>query len=213
MPSELSIVGAGFIGLEMAENLQAPWASQVTVSRDARPGNAAARPGDGVSGGGALCGPRELNLILGDAVSPDSQRPMKGSWSQTQSGAQDPRGHGDSGDRCASLRPPWRNRVALAVGERGGIVVDDVHADGRPRHIYAVGDAVEVGDVVTGESAPVLALARPGQPARVASRRMPSSARNQWHFAASRRPACVVVFDHRRRHQRAPARKRCSAPA
>ncbi len=53
--------------------------------------------------------------------------------------------------------------AGLTIGQRGGIRVDEQMRTSNP-DIFAVGDAVEVKDFVTGEWS-LIALAGPGEPA------------------------------------------------
>ena len=54
--------------------------------------------------------------------------------------------------------------AGIEIGQRGGIRVDDQMHTSDP-NIFAVGDAVEVKDYVTGQWS-LVALGRAGQPAR-----------------------------------------------
>ena len=149
------IVGAGFIGLEMAENLVRRGLSvtvlemldQVMPPLDpemARPvqehleqHGVTTALGDGVAGFESLGG----HLVV-----------------QTQSGAKHV---GDLVILAIGVRPETglAKSAGLTLGERGGIRVDE-HMRTSDPHIWAVGDAVEVRDVVTGQWA-LIPLAGP----------------------------------------------------
>jgi len=149
------IVGAGFIGLEMAENLRRrgldvtvlEMLDQVMPPLDremAFPVEEHLRA-------------HEVELILGDGVAGFAEA-EQGLEVLTQSGA---RIAADIVILGIGVRPETAlaESCGLEIGERGGIVVNDAMRTADP-HIYAVGDAVEVTDVVTGERI-VLALAGP----------------------------------------------------
>ena len=149
------IVGAGFIGLEMAENLVRRGLSvsvlemlnQVMPPLDpemARPvqqhleqHGVTTALGDGVAGFESLDG----HLVV-----------------HTQSGASHV---GDLVILAIGVRPETglAKSAGLTLGERGGIRVDE-HMRTSDPHIWAVGDAVEVRDVVTGQWA-LIPLAGP----------------------------------------------------
>ncbi len=149
------IVGAGFIGLEMAENLRRR-GLQVTVLEMLDQVMPPLDP--------EMAFPVEehlraqgVDLVLGDAVAGFAETDA-GLEVQTASGAAIP---ADMVILGIGVRPETSLAEAcgLEIGARGGIVVDasmrTADAD-----IYAVGDAVEVEDIVTGERTCV-ALAGP----------------------------------------------------
>ena len=139
------IVGAGFIGLEMAENLAHRGLSITVVEmlRQVMPplDPEMARP------------VREhlekhgVKLALGDAVAGFQSRNGEILVS-TKSGAQHA---GDLVIPAIGVRPETdlAKSAGLELGERGGIRVNEQMRTTDP-HIWAVGDAVEVRDVVTG---------------------------------------------------------------
>jgi NADPH-dependent 2,4-dienoyl-CoA reductase/sulfur reductase-like enzyme/rhodanese-related sulfurtransferase len=148
------VVGGGFIGLEMAENLAGrglkvtvlEMAPQVLPPLDPEMAGYVARHLEA----------RGVALRLGDGVAgfePDA--PADG-------GSESLRVRTGSGASLAAdlviLSIGVRPEVALAegcgldLGERGGIRVDDSMQTSDPR-IFAVGDAVEVRDSVTGQAA------------------------------------------------------------
>ena len=140
------IVGAGFIGLEMAENLAHRGLSitviemlwQVMPPLDPE----MARP---VQEHLEMHG---VKIALGDAVASFEAR--KGQiLVSTKSGAQHV---GDLVILAIGVRPETdlAKTAGLELGERGGIRVDEQMRTSDP-HIWAVGDAVEVRDTVTGQ--------------------------------------------------------------
>jgi len=149
------IVGAGFIGLEMAENFAAR-GLQVTVLEMLDQVMPPLDP--------EMAFPVEvhlrkkgIDLHLGDAVAGFEQADGKLEV-LTQSGARLP---ADLVILGIGVRPEiaLAEACGLEIGERGGIVVDASMRTADP-DILAVGDAVEVPDVVTGEAVCV-ALAGP----------------------------------------------------
>jgi NADPH-dependent 2,4-dienoyl-CoA reductase/sulfur reductase-like enzyme/rhodanese-related sulfurtransferase len=142
------IVGAGFIGLEMAENLVRR-GLQVTVVEML---NQVLPPLDPEM---AELVQRELvkngvHLALGDAVAGFESSREGGLIVRTKSGA---RHEGDMVILGIGVRPETNlaRTAGLELGERGGIKVDDQMRTSDPK-IWAVGDAVEVRDSVLGGS-------------------------------------------------------------
>lgn len=140
------IIGAGFIGLEMAENLVRrgvtttvleladqilpPWDREMTVDAAAH------------------LVQQGIELRLGDAVTAFAAGPSGGLLATTRAG------HSLETDLVVlsvGVRPENQLAVAagLDVGPRGGIRVD-AHMRTSDPDIYAVGDAVEVRDFVLG---------------------------------------------------------------
>jgi NADPH-dependent 2,4-dienoyl-CoA reductase/sulfur reductase-like enzyme/rhodanese-related sulfurtransferase len=147
------VVGAGFIGLEMAENL-AHRGLQVTVLEMAQQVMPPLDPEMAVYVEEHL---REkgVSLRLGDGVAgfeKDEGGDAAGDGLRVQTAS----GHNLAAD-LVILAIGVRPQVALAegcgleLGERGGIRVDASMRTSDP-NIFAVGDAVEVADAVTGES-------------------------------------------------------------
>ena len=150
------VVGGGFIGLEMAENFVylgievtlVEMASQVLPPVDEEFARLveARLQGHGV------------RLALGDGVA---------AFEEAEGGAIDVRtksGKAHRGDLvilALGVRPDTTlaKMAGLAIGERGGIRVDDQMRTSDP-DIFAVGDAIEVKDFVTGEPS-LIALAGP----------------------------------------------------
>jgi len=149
------VVGAGFIGLEMAENLRRR-GLQVTVlemldqvmppldPEMAQPVEEHLRE-------------RGVEVVLGDGVAGFAEG-KRGLAVRTQSGQEIP---ADLVILGIGVRPETTlaQAAGLEIGERGGIVVDQSMRTSDP-DIYAVGDAVEVPDIITGEMT-CLALAGP----------------------------------------------------
>lgn len=140
------IVGGGFIGLEMAENLRhrgmevtvVEMLDQVMPPLDA---DVADRVADHLRSHG-------VRLALGDGVAGFSPEKDGGLTVQTQSGASFP---ADLVILAIGVRPESGLAAAagLELGARGGITVDARMQTSDP-FIWAVGDAVEVPDFVLG---------------------------------------------------------------
>lgn len=141
------IVGCGFIGLEMAENLvhrglevnMVELAPQVMPALDPE----MAEP---------LCGyleRRGVRLNLGDGVSAFQETNDGGLVVHTQQGNRYP---ADMVILGIGVRPEvdLARNAGLEIGDLGGLRVDSRMCTSDPR-IWAVGDAVEVTDYVTGE--------------------------------------------------------------
>jgi rhodanese-related sulfurtransferase len=71
---------------------------------------------------------------------------------------------------CIGVKPETRLAIGagLAIGERGGIAVDK-HMLTSDEHIYAIGDAVEVSDFVTGQAAMIPLAGPANKQARIAA--------------------------------------------
>ena len=138
------IVGAGFIGLEMAENLVRRGVA-VTVIELA---DQIVPPWDQEMTKEAAAHVREqgVTLQLGDAVSAFAPQPGGGVVASTKLGATL---SADLVVLSVGVRPENQLAVAagLDVGPRGGIRVNQ-HMQTSDPDIYAVGDAVEVQDFV-----------------------------------------------------------------
>jgi len=149
------VVGAGFIGLEMAENLahrglsvtMIELADQVMPPLDpelARPVEDRLRQ-------------RGVDLRLGDGVA---------GFEQVEDGLRVVTSAGDAVEAdlvvlAVGVRPEvsLASAAGLQLGETGGILVDERMCTSDP-HVFAVGDAVETRDFVTGRAC-TLALAGP----------------------------------------------------
>lgn len=149
------VVGGGFIGLEMVENLRhrglavtlleklpqvmPPLDAEmaVTLLQHLREKGVAVKLGDGLSG---IAAEGEALTVL------------------TESGARLP---ADVVILALGVRPETTlaRDAGLPLGARGGIAVDASLRTADP-HIYAIGDAIEVHDVLTGQEV-VLPLAGP----------------------------------------------------
>lgn len=142
------IVGAGFIGLEMAENLVrrgmqvtlVEMLNQVLPPLDAEMAELVQR--ELVKNG--------VRLALGDAVAGFESGPEGVLIVRTRSGA---RHEGDMVILGLGVRAETNlaRAAGLELGARGGIKVDDQMRTSDPK-IWAVGDAVEVRDSVLGGS-------------------------------------------------------------
>jgi NADPH-dependent 2,4-dienoyl-CoA reductase/sulfur reductase-like enzyme/rhodanese-related sulfurtransferase len=151
------VVGGGFIGLETAENLVhrgfevtvIELATQVLAPLDPEFGRIVA---DRLERNG-------VKVVLGDGVNSFEQSDDGESLVvATKSGGRHP---ADLVILSLGVRPDTTlaKAAGLEVGGRGGIRVDEQMRTSDP-HIYAVGDAVEVRDVISGEWT-LMALAGP----------------------------------------------------
>jgi NADPH-dependent 2,4-dienoyl-CoA reductase/sulfur reductase-like enzyme/rhodanese-related sulfurtransferase len=141
------VVGGGLVGLEMSENL-ASRGIKVTVIEML---DQVLPPLDP-----EMAEPVQEHLLqhgvslhLRDAVARFVQSSKGGLEVQTRSGATFP---ADLVILSIGVRPETKlgKEAGLAIGDRGGIRVDDAMRTSDPR-IWAVGDAVETRDVITGE--------------------------------------------------------------
>jgi NADPH-dependent 2,4-dienoyl-CoA reductase/sulfur reductase-like enzyme/rhodanese-related sulfurtransferase len=141
------VIGGGFIGLEMAENLAkrglgvtiVEMLDQVLPPLDSEMAQLVEQhlTANGVT------------LQLGDGVAGFEQAPDGSLVVRTASGA---RLSADMVILSIGVRPEisLAKEAGLTIGERGGIHVDEQMRTSDP-HIWAVGDAVETRNVVTGE--------------------------------------------------------------
>jgi NADPH-dependent 2,4-dienoyl-CoA reductase/sulfur reductase-like enzyme/rhodanese-related sulfurtransferase len=146
-PHRAVIVGGGFIGLEMAENL-VHLGIEVTIA--GRPSQVMPRLDPEMAEyAKQRLESHGVKLALGDAVTGFAKNPSGNLTVQTQSGA------GYEADLvilAIGVRPEiaLAQEAGLGIGERGGIRVDPQMRTNDPR-IWAVGDAVEVKNRITGE--------------------------------------------------------------
>ncbi len=141
------IVGGGFIGLETAENLVhkgfevtiLEMLDQVLVAIDKENARVVE----------TFLKRHGVRLELGDAVAEFKQAANGGIEVETKSGKTYP---ADVVILALGVRPDTAlaKKAGLEIGERGGIRVDDRMHTSDP-DIYAVGDAVEVKDFITGQ--------------------------------------------------------------
>ncbi|HVO98383.1 MAG TPA: FAD-dependent oxidoreductase [Bryobacteraceae bacterium] len=150
------VVGGGFIGLETAENLVHVGFDVTLVERGDQVLNPIDREiarliEDHVSRHG-------VHLALNDGVAGFRQLDGGGIEVQTTSGKSF---HADVVILAIGVRPDTKlaKTAGLEIGERGGIRVDE-HMRTSDPDIFAVGDAIEVRDFVTGEWT-LVALAGP----------------------------------------------------
>ena len=151
------VIGGGFIGLETAENLEHR-GFDVTVVEMAERVLTPIDPefGDAV---GDFLQMQGIEMVLGDGVAGFTQADDGESLIvTTQSGRTLP---ADLVILALGVRPDTTlaEAAGIEIGERGGIRVDE-HMRTSDPHIFAVGDVVEVRDVVTGELG-LVALAGP----------------------------------------------------
>jgi NADPH-dependent 2,4-dienoyl-CoA reductase/sulfur reductase-like enzyme/rhodanese-related sulfurtransferase len=150
------VIGGGFIGLEMAENLVhlgfdvtlVEMLDQVLAPLDCEIANL-------VEGHLSRHG---VHLALNDGVAGFTQKDGGGLEVQTKSGKAYP---ADIVILALGVRPDTKlaKTAGLEIGERGGIRVDD-HMRTSDPDIFAVGDAIEVKDFGTGQWS-LIALAGP----------------------------------------------------
>jgi NADPH-dependent 2,4-dienoyl-CoA reductase/sulfur reductase-like enzyme/rhodanese-related sulfurtransferase len=145
-PKKAVVVGGGFVGLEMAENLTAR-GIKVTVVEML---NQLLPPLDP-----EMAAPiaehleaKGLRVRLGDGVTGFSAREKNGLVVVLKSGGKE---SADLVILAIGVRPEngLAKAAGLEIGERGGIRVDEQMRTSNPR-IWAVGDAVEVRDAITG---------------------------------------------------------------
>src|SRR5665213_1483778 len=146
-PNKAVVVGGGFIGLEMAENLAhrgiavtiVELANQVMPPLDPEMAEYAKQRLES----------RGVNLMLGDGVAEFAQGSDEGLIVRTKGGAAF---EADLVVLAIGVRPETNlaRDASLEMGQRGGIRVDSQMRTSDP-HIWAVGDAVEVRNRVTGQ--------------------------------------------------------------
>ncbi|HTX53758.1 MAG TPA: FAD-dependent oxidoreductase [Candidatus Baltobacteraceae bacterium] len=181
------VVGGGFIGLEMVENL-AHRGLSVTILEKLPQLMPPLDPEMAAPLAAHLAG-KGVQLHLGDGLAAieDSQAgPLS---VVAESGSRLP---ADLVILAIGVRPETTlaKQAGLPLGARGGIVVDTEMRTADP-HIWAVGDAVEVRDVLTGQET-VLPLAGPAnRQGRVAAE---SIAGRKTHFRGVQATAVVGVL-------------------
>ena len=164
-PMRAVVIGGGFIGLETAENLVfrgfdvtvVEMADQVLTPLDPEYGRLV---GDFLELHG-------VHVALGDGVAGFEQSEDDSLTVSTQAGKRYP---ADVVILALGVRPDTTlaRMAGIEIGERGGIRVDE-HMRTSDPDIFAVGDAVEVRDFVTGEWS-LIALAGPAnRQARIAA--------------------------------------------
>jgi NADPH-dependent 2,4-dienoyl-CoA reductase/sulfur reductase-like enzyme/rhodanese-related sulfurtransferase len=150
------VVGGGFIGLEMAENLvHRDFEVTLVELNDQVLPNIDQEHARVVE---SFLEKHGIRLALNDGVAGFKQAAGGGIDVETQSGTTYP---ADIVILALGVRPDTdlAKAAGLKIGERGGIHVDDQMRTSDP-DIFAVGDAVEVKDFVTGEMS-LIALAGP----------------------------------------------------
>lgn len=140
------VVGGGFIGLEMAENLHQLGINTTIIEAT----DQVLAPLDYEMAAILHQHLREsgVDLVLKDGVSSFVQEDGSVAKLKLESGREIPT---DMVIMAVGVRPEvdLAKRAGLAVGERGGIMVNEEMRTSDP-HIFAIGDAVEVKDLVTG---------------------------------------------------------------
>ena len=186
-PMRAVVVGGGFIGLEMAENLThrgfevtvVEMADQVLTPLDPEYGRVVAE----------FLEMHGVTVALDDGVAGFEQSDDGTLTVSTQSGA---RHTADIVILALGVRPETTlaRMAGIEIGERGGIRVDEQMRTSDP-DIFAVGDAVEVRDFVTGEWS-LIALAGPAnRQARIAADVI---AGRDSHFRGTQGTAVVGLF-------------------
>ena len=186
-PMRAVIVGGGFIGLEMAENLVhrgfevtvVEMADQVLTPLDPEYGRLVAE----------FLEMHGVTVALDDGVAGFEQSDDGTLTVSTQSGA---RHTADIVILALGVRPETTlaRMAGIDIGELGGIRVDE-HMRTSDPDIFAVGDAVEVRDFVTGEWS-LIALAGPAnRQARIAADVI---AGRDSHFRGTQGTAVVGLF-------------------
>jgi NADPH-dependent 2,4-dienoyl-CoA reductase/sulfur reductase-like enzyme/rhodanese-related sulfurtransferase len=155
-PMRAVVVGGGFIGLEMAENLVhrgfdvtvIEMADQVLGPLDREYGRLVAD----------FLGLHGVHVVVGDGVAGFAQAEDEALVVSTQSGNSYP---ADLVILALGVRPDTTlaTMAGIDIGELGGIRVDEHMRTSNP-DIFAVGDAVEIKDFVTGQWS-LVALAGP----------------------------------------------------
>ncbi len=140
------VVGGGFIGLEMTENLVSRGMSVTII--EMLPQVMPPLDQEMATPVHARLTKQGVNLMLGQAVSGFEQAGDGSILVRLRSGTGEP---ADIVMLCIGVRPEniLAREAGLEIGELGGIRVDDQMRTSDEK-IYAVGDAVEVRDALTG---------------------------------------------------------------
>ena len=182
------VVGGGFIGLETAENLIHRGFEVTLLQRDSQ----VLGPLDKENARVVEAHMKKygVNIILGDGAAAFKQGAKGGIEVETESGKIYP---ADVVILAIGVRPDINlaKMAGLEIGKRGGIRVDDQMHTSNP-DIFAVGDAVEVKDFMTGEWS-LIALAGPAnRQGRIAADVI---AGRDSHFRGTQGTAIVGLFD------------------
>lgn len=181
------IVGGGFIGLELAENLVHRGVKTTVVQR----GEQVLTPWDAemVATIGQTLRDHSVDLRLNDELT--RIEPADGALlARTSRGAEL---SVDFVAMAVGVRPESRlaEESGLAVSERGGIVVDPQMRTSDP-NIFAVGDAVQVTHTVTGEATQVPLAGPANRQGRIAA---DACCGRETEFRGVQSTAVVGVFD------------------
>lgn len=144
------VIGAGFLGCELAEAFAALWGAEVTLLETApSPLPGLLDPEAGAIVAGTLRA-NEVDLRLGVRV--DRMEPDDDGVTVHLAGGETVRA--DAAVVAIGVAPAVELAVAAGIdlGPTGAIAVDERLATSLP-HVWAVGDAVEVSHAVTGEAA------------------------------------------------------------
>ena len=182
------VVGGGFIGLETAENLIHRGFEVTLLQR----GDQVLGPLDKENARVVEAHMKKygVNIVLGDGAAAFKQGAKGGIEVETESGKIYP---ADVVILAIGVRPDTSlaKMAGLEIGERGGIRVDDQMHTSDP-DIFAVGDAIEVKDFMTGEWS-LIALAGPAnRQGRIAADVI---AGRDSHFRGTQGTAIIGLFD------------------
>ncbi|MCC6766533.1 MAG: FAD-dependent oxidoreductase [Deltaproteobacteria bacterium] len=186
-PSRALVVGGGFIGLEMAENLAGRGLRTTVLEK--LPQVMPPLDPEMAHGVAEHLRSQGVDLRLGDGLARFERGGGDEIVAMTEGGA---RIASDLVILAIGVRPETglATGAGLAVGPRGGIVVDAEMRTADPA-VWAVGDAVEVRDVVTGQEA-IVPLAGPAnRQGRIAAESICGRARG---FRGVQATAVVGVF-------------------
>jgi NADPH-dependent 2,4-dienoyl-CoA reductase/sulfur reductase-like enzyme/rhodanese-related sulfurtransferase len=181
------VIGGGFIGLEMAENLvRRDFDVTVIEMADQVLGPLDREYGRLVQDFLELHG---VHVVVNDGVAGFERSENDSLTVSTQSGNEYP---ADLVILALGVRPDTTlaNMAGIEIGERGGIRVDEHMRTSNP-DIFAVGDAVEVRDFVTGEWS-LIALAGPAN--RQARTAADVIAGRDSHFRGTQGTSIVELF-------------------
>lgn len=187
-PRRAVIVGAGFIGLEMAENLH-HLGFQVSVVEKAPHILPVAEP-EVVAQVQAHLRSKGVQLLLNESVSEFRQKNQTIEVSLANGQTID----ADFVLLSVGVRPniELARNAGLQIGSRGGIVVNDFMQTSDP-DIYAIGDAVETISPLTGKPQLSLLAGPTNKQARICANNIALG--NQQHYHGSIGTAIAKVFD------------------
>ncbi|MTI85433.1 MAG: pyridine nucleotide-disulfide oxidoreductase [Firmicutes bacterium] len=185
-PKQAAVIGGGFIGVEMAENLKEVGSDVVVIEAADQ-----------------ITAPLDLEMarMLEKHLSDNGVKVITGDGVSEFKGRENIEVVLRSGDKVAAdmvimaigVKPETKlaQEAGLDLGERGGIKVDEYLRTSDP-FIYAVGDAVEVKDIVN-EYSTLIPLAGPAnKQGRIAADNLCG---REVSFAGSQGTSIIKVFD------------------